>query len=184
MPTQLSPCHGPCVAALLVVSLAVSAPARAEPDDVDTEAPGSGLRVELQQTPVFRMTPPVPGQGTAGTATQTMAWVSRGRLGLGLGVERPWQPPAAGPQAWNEANAGGDRVVLGLALRTGLRQRLVWQTDPADTPAPVPGALDLRSTHPMKSLARGVLRMELGRDTALSLKPRGRRIGITLTSQW
>lgn len=168
----------------IVMALAPLTPAWAQADDSDDIAAPEGLHVQLTETPVVRPVTLVPGQLTSGTSTQTMAWVSRGRLGLGLGVERPWQAPLGMPQPLQDGAAPNDRLVLGLALRTGQRSRLLWQTEPEQTDARPPGALQLRSTNPMKSLARGVLRMELGRDTALSLKPRGRRIGVTLTSQW
>lgn len=168
----------------LVMALAPLAPAWAQADGLDEVAAPEGLQVQLTETPVVRPATLVPGQLTSGTSTQTMAWVSRGRLGLGLGVERPWQAPLAMPQPLQEGAAPSDRLVLGLAVRMGQRSRLLWQTEPEPADVRSPGALQLRSTSPMKSLARGVLRMELGRDTALSLKPRGRRIGVTLTSQW
>lgn len=177
-----------CADVLLRMAIAMAlmplAPAWAEADADEVETVPAGLQVQLTETPVLRATTPVPGQPSSSTSTQTMAWVSRGRVGLGLGVERPWQAPMPMPQSMQDGTAQVDRLVLGLALRTGERSRLLWQTEPEQPDAASPGGLQLRSSNPMKSLARGVLRMELGRDTALSLKPRGRRIGITLTSQW
>ena len=47
-----------------------------------------------------------------------------------------------------------------------------------------PRGLNLRHSDSYRDLARASLRAELAQGTAIWLKPRGRQIGVALTSQW
>lgn len=135
------------------------------------------------------------------TTTQTMVWAGRGRMALGFGVAQRWRAPAWARQPEAQPLDRDGQLLLGLSLRTSAHTRLVWQT-PASTDGRTGAggpiglgeptgradgrllALDLRRSDAYRALVRGSLRMELGHGTALSLKPRGRRIGVALTSQW
>lgn len=171
------------------------------------------LRIELTQATVAPAASAGQGiaalqPGTAGagfeTATQTMAWIGGRRAAFGVGVEQPWRAPAASlvPQANETRDA---RLLLGVTLATSSRTRLSWHSEPFGTRRSAEGgagpaagtanegaptaeapvlALDMRRSDPYRAMLRGSLRMQLGRDTAITLKPRGRRIGVALTSQW
>jgi hypothetical protein len=131
------------------------------------------------------------------TATETMVWARRGRLGLGLGVEARWQAPdwAQAPRA----DAGdGRRLLLGLSVATSARTRLVWQTngdwlhDAIEARGGQPGSttdqarlpLSMQKSNPYRALLRGSLRVNLGGRAAVALKLRGRRVGVAYTNEW
>jgi hypothetical protein len=178
--------------ALLPAAAALPAQAQTEAATAAALREQAPLRVELTQTTVAPAVTAVPAPGqSAGfdTATQTTLWAGSARAAIGLGVQQPWRAPAwAAPARADTARDG--QLLLALALKTSTHSRLIWQTEPlaatsADgSAAPPPLALDLRHSNPYRSLLRGSLRMQLGRDTALTLKPRGRRIGVALSSQW
>ena len=176
--------------ALLPAAAALAAQAQTEAATAVALREQAALRVELTQTAVAPAVTavPAPGQPAAGfeAATQTTLWAGGARAAVGLGVQQPWRAPAwAAPAAADPARDG--QLLLALALKTSANSRFVWQSEPlaADGTAPPPAlALDLRRSDPYRSLLRGSLRMQLGRDTAITLKPRGRRIGVALSSQW
>ncbi len=182
--------------ALLPAAAALTPTAQAQvPTEAATAAAlreQSPLRVELTQTAVAPAGTAMaaPGQGAGfETATQTTLWAGGARAAIGLGVQQPWRAPAWTASAAAAAPREG-QLLLALALKTSSHSRLIWQTEPlaaatADGPAaPSAPALDLRHSNPYRGLLRGSLRMQLGRDTALTLKPRGRRLGVVLSSQW
>lgn len=175
----------------LMASALLAAIVHAEPEP---PLPGR-ITLELQETNVAGPVPealPMQGGASFSTSTQSMVWARRGSLGLGLGVAQPWQSPsrlqgAAPDDAGGPLGAPDDRrLVLGLALYTGASSRLVWQAQmTGETTTRLPGpALVLKRADPVRALARGALRMELSRNTTLTLRPRGRRISVALSSQW
>lgn len=186
--------------ALVVAAACLAVPAAAletEPPERQAVEPALSLSVTQQAAlPDAASAAPLRDAGPSfNTATQTMVWAGRGRVAMGFGVEQRWRAPvwAQPPDAQPPVREG--QLLLGLSLRTGTHTRLVWQTAAAPTspyglaePSERSDgrllALDLRRSDAYRALVRGSLRMELGRGTALSLKPRGRRIGVALTSQW
>ena len=189
-------------AAVLMASLAAQAQTGVQSDVEAATAAAlreqSSLRVELTQTAVMpssAATPKAPAMPVAGqpaafdAATQTTVWAGVGRAAIGLGVQQPWRAPTWAAPAAAEPQRDG-HLLLALSLKTSGNSRVVWQSEPlgatpADGGIAAPArTLDLRRSDPYRSLLRGSLRMQLGRDTALTLKQRGRRLGVVLSSQW
>lgn len=187
------------LAAAAAVAGLAGAAAALETEPQQAQAPEPALSLSLTQQPAQPeggAAAPLRDAGTPfSTATQTMVWAGRGRVALGFGVEQRWRAPVWAQQPDAQPTERDGQLLLGLSLRTSTHTRLVWQTAAAPA-APLalgePGerserrllALDMRRSDAYRALVRGSLRMELGQGTALSLKPRGRRIGIALTSQW
>lgn len=140
-----------------------------------------------------------PGGGSQ-AQTQTMLWARRERLGLGFGVEQRWPPVGMAP-AHAAAPAGRDAGMrVGLSWATGESSQITWSAPllpqrlgdggawpGVDRPAErdLRLGLEFRKTDALANLRRGtLLKLELSRETTLSLKPRGGRLGLTLTSHW
>lgn len=191
-PARLKPA---ALLALLVAVLSGPALALDADDDIGraTEPPVTLTMTQTATAGAGVVGLPLSDAGTPfTTSTQTMVWAGRGPVALGFGVEQRWRAPAwaLAPQA---VQADRDSpLLLGLAVRTSPSTRLVWQTQTdargstSNLGEPVGStlSLDLRHTDAYRTLLRGSLRMELARGTAITLKPRGRRIGVALTSQW
>ena len=114
-----------------------------------------------------------------GRIEQTMVWVARPVLQVGLGVEQRWALPSAG-------------LLVGRRLDAGPRAHLTWQAPLGrpDTqygevqPRQMRVALALLPQDPYADLRRGLLtKVELSGQTTLALRPRGGRFGV-LPSHW
>ena len=121
-----------------------------------------------------------PPAASPGRVVQTMVWVARPALQLGLGVEQRWALPSAG-------------LLVGRRLDAGPRAHLTWQAPLGrpDTqygevqPRQMRVALALLPQDPYADLRRGLLtKVELSGQTTLALRPRGGRFGVLLTSHW
>ena len=132
-----------------------------------------------------------PPAASPGRVVQTMVWVARPALQLGLGVEQRWALPGA-PGAATPA-APGAGLLVGLRLDAGPRAHLTWQAPLGrpDTqygevqPRQMRVALALLPQDPYADLRRGLLtKVELSGQTTLALRPRGGRFGVLLTSHW
>ena len=132
-----------------------------------------------------------PPAASPGRVVQTMVWVARPALQLGLGVEQRWALPGA-PGAATPA-APGAGLLVGLRLDAGPRAHLTWQaplgrpdTQYGDVqPRQIRVALVLLPQDPYADLWRGLLtKVELSGQTTLALRPRGGRFGVLLTSHW
>ncbi len=133
---------------------------------------------------------PMDGAGSAVT-TQSMVWTGGSRLSLGLGIEQRAAPLL--PRMPGSLVNGDAGLLIGLGLATGSRTRLTWQTpllradgaDAAGAPRQMRMGLVFTLHDPYADLRRGLLtRIELSGQTALALRSRGGRLGLTLTSQW
>ena len=126
-----------------------------------------------------------------GRIEQTMVWVARPVLQVGLGVEQRWAMPGArGAETPGAPDAG---LLVGLRLDAGPRAHLTWQaplgrpdTQYGDVqPRQMRVALVLLPQDPYADLRRGLLtKVELSGQTTLALRPRGGRFGVLLTSHW
>ncbi len=141
--------------------------------------------------------------------TQTMLWARKQGLAAGVGVEQRWQPQdgrAAAPNAnisgQAQGRAGG--VLLGVSLATSDTSTVVWQTplvrgddrlaqaqafglqaaQPADRQMRL--GLNFHARDPYSDLRRGsLMKVELsGPATVFSLRPRGGRLAMVLSSKW
>lgn len=131
----------------------------------------------------------------AGTAssltTQTMVWAGGPRLSMGLGIEQRAAPLLARPPGSLVTDDAG--LLIGLGLDAGSHTRLTWQTpllrtdggNAAGVRRQMRMGLVFTLRDPYADLRRGMLtRVELSGQTALALRSRGGRVGLTLTSQW
>lgn len=156
----------------------------------------SGLSVDVDavmvditpQRPLRDASATGPAQFSAGT--RTMLWSRNGALQWGLGLEQ------ASPQGAASVQPGlmpAPRVLLGASLDTSANTQLQWRTPVPATPARdgqdatrvMELSLVLKPTDAMAAQRRGALmRLELSGQTQLSVRPRGGRLGLLLTSKW
>ena len=129
-----------------------------------------------------------------GRVVQTMVWVVRPALQLGLGVEQRWAMPGA-PGAPGAATPGARDagLLVGLRLDAGPRVHLTWRAplwrpdaqNGEVQPRQMRVALALLPQDPYADLRRGLLtQVELSGQTTLALRPRGGRFGVLLSSHW
>ncbi len=159
-----------------------------------TSSPAAALAWRISHSalpaPVSAGSGGLPGAGST-RVVQTMIWTARPALQLGLGIEKRWTPPSvAGTLAPGAANAG---LLVGLRLDAGPRANLtvaapLWRHEASDGDIQTRHmrvALALTPQDPYADLRRGLLtKIELSGQTTLALRPRGRRIGLLLTSHW
>ena len=136
-----------------------------------------------------------PSLRSGSTAQRSMLWAGPGALQLGLGVQqnanlsrgagttdsgRPFAPP---------------QMVLGASLDTSSTTQLRWHTPvrpaavslvrEAEEPRVMELSLVLKPQDPLANLRRGsLMKLELGGQTQLALRPRGGKVMLRLTSQW
>jgi hypothetical protein len=129
------------------------------------------------------------------TAQRSMLWAGPGALQLGLGVQqnaelsrgagatdsgRPFTPP---------------QMVVGASLDTSSTTQLRWHAPlrpaaaslvrEAEEPRVMELSLVLKPQDPLANLRRGsLMKLELGGQTQLALRPRGGKVMLRLTSQW
>lgn len=124
-------------------------------------------------------------------ATQTVLWVGQSRLWWGLGVQQ--RAPSLLPGLPGNLANGDAGLLVGLGLDAGSRTSLTWQTplvradgsDLKGLPRQLRVGLVFTLRDPYADLRRGMLtKIELSAQTAVALRSRGGRLGLTLTSQW
>lgn len=128
------------------------------------------------------------------STTQTMLWARRERWSAGVGVEQRWQPPGEGQALPPAVQARGAGLLVGVSVGTSERSSLVWQAplmraaDPTGLAAPerqMRLGLAFQARDPYADLRRGsLMRVELSGPTVFSLRPRGGRLAMVLSSQW
>ncbi len=125
-------------------------------------------------------------------ATQMMLWTGGARVQVGLAIEQALPTPAQQRMAGGVA-PGELGMLVGVGITASERVQLTWHT-PLSQPGPFMAASPQRQMRlglavslrdPYADLRRGLLiRVEFSGQTALSLRPRGGRLGLLLTSQW
>lgn len=128
---------------------------------------------------------------TPTVATQTVLWAGQSRLWFGLGVQQ--RAPSLLPGLPGSLANGDASLLVGLGLDAGSRTRLTWQTplvradgsEMRGLPRQLRVGLVFTLRDPYADLRRGMLtKIELSAQTAVALRSRGGRLGLTLTSQW
>lgn len=128
---------------------------------------------------------------TTTVATQTVLWAGQSRLWWGLGVQQ--RVPSLLPALPGSLANGDAGLLVGLGLDAGSSTRLTWQTplvradgiDLRGLPRQLRVGLVFTLRDPYADLRRGMLtKIELSGQTAVALRSRGGRLGLTLTSQW
>jgi hypothetical protein len=135
-----------------------------------------------------------PSVRSSGTAQRSMLWAGPGSLQLGVGVQ---QGNSLGRSAM-AIDAGRPlqvpQMVVGASLDTSSTTQLRWHTPvrPAaslvrenEEPRVMELSLVLKPQDPLANLRRGsLMKLELGGQTQLALRPRGGKVMLRLTSQW
>lgn len=126
------------------------------------------------------------------TARRAMLWSSHGALHLGLGVQQPMAATGSAAMADGGRPLQAPRLLLGASLDTSGTTQLQWRTplrtslvSDAEEPRLMEVSLVLKPQDPLAHLRRGsLMKLELGGQTQLSLRPRGGKVMLRLTSQW
>ncbi|HYE69889.1 MAG TPA: hypothetical protein VD932_00010 [Aquabacterium sp.] len=128
------------------------------------------------------------------TAQRSMLWAGPGSLQLGLGVQQASSTlhPAMATESGRPLQA--PQLLVGASLDTSSTTQLRWHTPmrPAaslvresEEPRVMELSLVLKPQDPLANLRRGsLMKLELGGQTQLSLRPRGGKVMLRLTSQW
>lgn len=146
-----------------------------------------------------------PGQGMEAAAAQrSTLWARRGMAAVGLGVQSPLP---AGPSGYNalapaasqaeRASFAGSNLVVGMALVTSERSRLVVDTpllpaprlddslNPTANNREVRVGLQIKPADPLKSLRAGQLfKLELSTRSQLALKPRSGGVMMSYSAKF
>lgn len=153
------------------------------------------LQARLRVNAIGRVAP----DGSTARVEQSV-WAGRGPFNVGLQWQGPLQPGLAStslvpPQAGRNPRYHGNgraELHMGVAVDLGERARLELthplknQTAPVDPLAPplvndMRLSLELRPSKPLAGLRSG-LRLELSRQSTLSVKPRGGGVGVAYNS--
>ncbi|WP_395699176.1 hypothetical protein [Aquabacterium sp.] len=179
----------------LAAALALTAGANLARAD-EPAAPRDGLSVDtdaviVDVTPQRALREPATGGPTQyASGTRTMLWSRRGAVQWGLGLE---QPAAQAAGMLQPGLLPAPRMLLGASLDTSASTQLQWRTpvpaglarDGQEPPRTMELSLVLKPSDSLAALRRGALmRLELSGQTQLSLRPRGGRLGLLLTSKW
>lgn len=143
-----------------------------------------------------------PGQAVAATLAQRHTlWARRGAAAVGLGVQSaaPSGPAGLAPAAGtaDRASLAGSHLVVGMALETSARSRLVVDTPllpaprlddslhPAANGREVRVGLQIKPADPLKSLRAGQLfKLELSTRSQLALKPRSGGVMMSYSAKF
>ena len=128
------------------------------------------------------------------TAQRSMLWAGPGALKLGLGVQQNANLARASAAAESGRPVTPPQMVLGASLDTSRTTQLRWHTAvrPAaslvrdsEEPRVMELSLVLKPQDPLANLRRGsLMKLELGGQTQLAVRPRGGKVMLRLTSQW
>ena len=127
-------------------------------------------------------------------ARRSMLWAGAGSLQLGLGVQQSSSPLPSTMASEPGRPQQAPQLLLGASLDTSSTTQLRWHTPvrpaaslvrEADEPRVMELSLVLKPQDPLANLRRGsLMKLELGGQTQLSLRPRGGKVMLRLTSQW
>ena len=128
------------------------------------------------------------------TARRSMLWAGPGSLQLGLGVQQGSSLALGTAAADASRPLQAPQMVVGASLDTSSTTQLRWHTPvrPAaslvrenEEPRVMELSLVLKPQDPLANLRRGsLIKLELGGQTQLALRPRGGKVMLRLTSQW
>lgn len=131
---------------------------------------------------------------TGSTAQRSMLWAGPGALQLGLGVQQNTDLGRSTMATDSGRPLQAPQMVLGASLDTSSTTQLRWHTPvrpaaslvrEAEEPRVMELSLVLKPQDPLANLRRGsLMKLELGGQTQLALRPRGGKVMLRLTSQW
>jgi hypothetical protein len=127
-------------------------------------------------------------------AQRSMLWAGPGALQLGLGVQQNADLGRSTMATDSGRPLQAPQMVLGASLDTSASTQLRWHTPirpaaslvrEAEEPRVMELSLVLKPQDPLANLRRGsLMKLELGGQTQLALRPRGGKVMLRLTSQW
>lgn len=131
---------------------------------------------------------------TGSTAQRSMLWAGPGALQLGVGVQQNADLGRSTMASDSGRPLQAPQMVLGASLDTSSTTQLRWHTPmrpaaslvrEAEEPRVMELSLVLKPQDPLANLRRGsLMKLELGGQTQLALRPRGGKVMLRLTSQW
>jgi hypothetical protein len=131
---------------------------------------------------------------TGSMAQRSMLWAGPGALQLGLGVQQNADLGRSTMATDSGRPLQAPQMVLGASLDTSSTTQLRWHTPirpaaslvrEAEEPRVMELSLVLKPQDPLANLRRGsLMKLELGGQTQLALRPRGGKVMLRLTSQW
>jgi hypothetical protein len=135
-----------------------------------------------------------PSLRSSTTAQRSMLWAGPGSLQLGLGVQQNANLTRGTMAADSGRPFQAPQMVLGASLDTSSTTQLRWHTPvrpaaslvrEAEEPRVMELSLVLKPQDPLANLRRGsLMKLELGGQTQLAVRPRGGKVMLRLTSQW
>jgi hypothetical protein len=129
------------------------------------------------------------------TAQRSMLWAGPGALRLGLGVQQN-AGVLRGGATFTESGRPlqAPQLLVGASLDTSSTTQLRWHAPvrpavslvrEAEEPRVMEVSLVLKPQDPLANLRRGsLMKLELGGQTQLALRPRGGKVMLRLTSSW
>lgn len=128
------------------------------------------------------------------TAQRSMLWAGPGPLQLGLGVQQNADFGRSMMATDSGRPSQAPQMLFGASLDTSSTTQLRWHTPvrpaaslvrEAEEPRVMELSLVLKPQDPLANLRRGsLMKLELGGQTQLALRPRGGKVMLRLTSQW
>jgi hypothetical protein len=173
------------------IGLSLCCTALCTPACAQTHAPSlpetAAATLEVTQT----QQPPRDGAGLDATVNTTL-WARRQNLAVGVGVEQtPVQTGVSNLGPTPVAAGMAQTLVLGVGYTPTSTTRVAGELPlaaPGATAAETPKprlSMAFRPTNAMNNLAHGTLfKMEISRQTALSVRPRGGNVVLVVQSRW
>jgi hypothetical protein len=135
-----------------------------------------------------------PSLRSGATAQRSMLWAGPGSLQLGLGVQQNSNLTRGTIATDSGRPLQAPQMVLGASLDTSSTTQLRWHTPvrpaaslvrEAEEPRVMEVSLVLKPQDPLANLRRGsLMKLELGGQTQLAVRPRAGKVMLRLTSQW
>jgi len=135
-----------------------------------------------------------PSLRSSATAQRSMLWAGPGALQLGLGVQQNSNLSRGNLATDSGRPLQAPQMVVGASLDTSSTTQLRWHTPvrpaaslvrEAEEPRVMELSLVLKPQDPLANLRRGsLMKLELGGQTQLAVRPRGGKVMLRLTSQW
>lgn len=168
-------------------------------EDADTASRSALVRAEvdtIQADPAWQASGRAhdPSLRSSATVQRSMLWAGPGSLQLGLGVQQGRSLGRGGAAIDAGQPLQAPQMVVGASFDTSSTTQLRWHTPvrPAaslvrenEEPRVMELSLVLKPQDPLANLRRGsLMKLELGGQTQLALRPRGGKVMLRLTSQW
>jgi hypothetical protein len=135
-----------------------------------------------------------PSLRSGATTQRSMLWAGPGALQLGFGVQQSANLLRGGATTESGRPLQAPQLLVGASLDTSSTTQLRWHAPvrpaaslvrEAEEPRVMEVSLVLKPQDPLANLRRGsLMKLELGGQTQLALRPRGGKVMLRLTSSW